>query len=108
VVKVVLSYYMEGEHSQGANNPRVLGADGELEGLVSWLWRLRLRRVFGFDFCPRAARTCGRTARPRRWAFVPLRVPSARQVQPLGAIGVLGPPVDFCVDSARSGAGTTG
>jgi len=25
LVKVVLSYYMEGEHSQGASNPRVSG-----------------------------------------------------------------------------------
>jgi hypothetical protein len=30
LVKVVLSYYMEGEHSQGANNPRVLGSGGKV------------------------------------------------------------------------------
>ena len=30
LVKVVLSYYMEGEHSQGVNNPRVLGSGGKV------------------------------------------------------------------------------
>ena len=30
LVKVVLSYYMEGEHSQGVNNPRVLGPGGKV------------------------------------------------------------------------------
>jgi hypothetical protein len=29
LVKVVLSYFMEGEHSQGASNPRVFGFWGK-------------------------------------------------------------------------------
>ncbi len=52
LVKVVLSYYMEGEHSQGASNPRVLGSGSEVglcvEGCLgaSRVRCLRLRRVF--------------------------------------------------------------
>lgn len=51
LVKVALSYYMEGEHSQGASNPRVsgLGASGAWEigsELVGFEVELR---VWAFD-----------------------------------------------------------
>lgn len=52
LVKVVLSYYMEGEHSQGASNPRVsgLGAGWDWERVETGrdlIADLRLIRMLG-------------------------------------------------------------
>jgi len=56
LVKVVLSYYMEGEHSQGASNPRVSGSGGKWDawgkeafGSGFSVRVLRLRRAFGLS-----------------------------------------------------------
>ena len=54
LVKVVLSYYMEGEHPQGASNPRVSGPGASGAWVKEALGErfgagLRLRRAFGLS-----------------------------------------------------------
>ena len=52
LIKVALSYYMEGEHRQGASQPRVSAWGLQLEGGCEVTERVRrLRRCVGLRLC---------------------------------------------------------
>jgi hypothetical protein len=99
LVKVALSYFMEGEHSQGASNPRVFGFWGK-RCLEATLVRVCGRGVGYFGLLTPCKRETGPTCESRGLSRKTFLNSADTDPLPDGWIrgercqGVLGPPGD--------------